>query len=305
MRSAAAGVGQPRSCCSARSPAATASAAPRCSPSAELGDERRGQAAERPDRRPVRGVEAARVLPRAARRAGCSRRSRTWARRGSPRARRRWRRRARSGSTSTSSRVPLREAGMEPFEIMISESQERMLCVVEPERLDEVLARLRALGGARHADRRGHRHAPAARASRATSWSATCRSTALVDDCPLYDLEPESAGRAGLRRRRRGARRRRRAAGHAARAAALAEHRQQALGVRAVRLDRRLAHRAPPRGGRRRGARSSRRTAARARSPCRSTATAGAWPATRTRARSRRCSSAPPTSPASAPSRSA
>ena len=29
---------------------------------------------------------------------------------------------------------------MEPFEIMISESQERMLCVVEPERVDEVVA---------------------------------------------------------------------------------------------------------------------------------------------------------------------
>jgi phosphoribosylformylglycinamidine synthase len=38
------------------------------------------------------------------------------------------------------SRVPLREPGMEPFEIMISESQERMLCVVEPERLDDVRA---------------------------------------------------------------------------------------------------------------------------------------------------------------------
>src|SRR5947209_5780316 len=37
------------------------------------------------------------------------------------------------------SRVPLREAGMEPFEIMISESQERMLCVVAPERVGEVL----------------------------------------------------------------------------------------------------------------------------------------------------------------------
>src|SRR5204862_4438547 len=37
-------------------------------------------------------------------------------------------------------RVPLREADMEPFEIMVSESQERMLCVVEPRRLDEVLA---------------------------------------------------------------------------------------------------------------------------------------------------------------------
>src|SRR5205085_2428085 len=36
------------------------------------------------------------------------------------------------------SRVPLREEGMEPFEIMISESQERMLCVVEPERISQV-----------------------------------------------------------------------------------------------------------------------------------------------------------------------
>ena len=37
-------------------------------------------------------------------------------------------------------RVPQREPGMEPFEIMTSESQERMLAIVEPERLDEVLA---------------------------------------------------------------------------------------------------------------------------------------------------------------------
>ena len=37
-------------------------------------------------------------------------------------------------------RVPLREADMEPFEIMVSESQERMLCVVEPEQLESVLA---------------------------------------------------------------------------------------------------------------------------------------------------------------------
>jgi phosphoribosylformylglycinamidine synthase II len=36
-------------------------------------------------------------------------------------------------------RVPLRESGMEPTEIMISESQERMLAVVEPEKVDEVL----------------------------------------------------------------------------------------------------------------------------------------------------------------------
>src|SRR5256714_4564875 len=87
-------------------------------------------------------------------------------------------------------RVPLREAGMEPFEVMISESQERMLCVVEPARIDEVLAvcerwdvratpigsvtdtrRLRVLSG-------GH-------------VVGDMPVEALVDDCPLYDLEPE------------------------------------------------------------------------------------------------------------------
>jgi phosphoribosylformylglycinamidine synthase len=36
--------------------------------------------------------------------------------------------------------IPLRETDMEPFEVMISESQERMLAVVRPERLDDVLA---------------------------------------------------------------------------------------------------------------------------------------------------------------------
>jgi phosphoribosylformylglycinamidine synthase II len=35
--------------------------------------------------------------------------------------------------------VPLREKGMEPFEVMTSESQERMLAIVEPGNLDEVL----------------------------------------------------------------------------------------------------------------------------------------------------------------------
>ena len=39
-------------------------------------------------------------------------------------------------------RVPLREDGMEPWEIMISESQERMVAVVRPERLAQVEAAL-------------------------------------------------------------------------------------------------------------------------------------------------------------------
>ena len=38
------------------------------------------------------------------------------------------------------SEVPRRESGMEPFEVMTSESQERMLAIVEPAHLDEVMA---------------------------------------------------------------------------------------------------------------------------------------------------------------------
>jgi phosphoribosylformylglycinamidine synthase II len=87
------------------------------------------------------------------------------------------------------SRVPLREAGMQPFEIMVSESQERMLCVVEPDRVDAVVAvcerwetlatpignvndsgRLRVLSGG--------------------DVAADLPVGILVDDCPLYDLAP-------------------------------------------------------------------------------------------------------------------
>src|SRR5207253_8417696 len=34
--------------------------------------------------------------------------------------------------------IPRREPGMAPFEVMISESQERMLAIVSPDRLDDV-----------------------------------------------------------------------------------------------------------------------------------------------------------------------
>ncbi len=86
-------------------------------------------------------------------------------------------------------KVPLREEDMEPFEIMVSESQERMLAVVEPSRLDEVVeacerwqtgvaaigevtggADLRVLDGA--------------------ETVGEVPVSALVDECPLYDLEP-------------------------------------------------------------------------------------------------------------------
>ena len=72
--------------------------------------------------------------------------------------------------------VPLREADMEPFEIMVSESQERMLAVVEPERVAEVRAICEKwqTGSAEIGvvtDTGAGPHLP-----RRASWSARCRS---------------------------------------------------------------------------------------------------------------------------------
>src|SRR5438067_5389097 len=88
------------------------------------------------------------------------------------------------------SRVPLREPGMEPFEIMISESQERMLCVVEPARLDDVLAtcerwEVRATPIGEVTDTRR------LRVFDGDELVGEVPVEALVDDCPLYDLEPQ------------------------------------------------------------------------------------------------------------------
>ena len=58
--------------------------------------------------------------------------------------------------------VPQRETGMTPYEIMLSESQERMLLVVKQGREAEVEADLREVGPARRAHRRGHRRWDAA-----------------------------------------------------------------------------------------------------------------------------------------------
>ncbi|HEV2075084.1 MAG TPA: phosphoribosylformylglycinamidine synthase subunit PurL, partial [Thermoleophilaceae bacterium] len=89
------------------------------------------------------------------------------------------------------SRVPLREEDMEPFEVMISESQERMLCVVEPARLPEVLelcarweVRATAIGEVTTSGR--------LRVLAGDELVGDMPVTALVDDCPLYDLEPEA-----------------------------------------------------------------------------------------------------------------
>jgi phosphoribosylformylglycinamidine synthase subunit PurL len=88
-------------------------------------------------------------------------------------------------------RVPLREADMEPFEIMISESQERMLCVVEPGLLDAVLSvcerwdvRATPIGSVTDTRR--------LRVFDGDELVGDMPVEALVDDCPLYDLSPEA-----------------------------------------------------------------------------------------------------------------
>jgi len=90
-------------------------------------------------------------------------------------------------------RVPLREADLEPFEVMISESQERMLAVVEPEKLDQVVAAcerwqtgVAAIGKVTEDGR--------LRVVDGTSEVAEVPVAALVDECPLYDLEPVEPG---------------------------------------------------------------------------------------------------------------
>jgi phosphoribosylformylglycinamidine synthase II len=88
------------------------------------------------------------------------------------------------------SKVPLREADMEPFEIMVSESQERMLAVVEPEQIAAVEAvcerwevRCTVIGSVTDT-----RHL---RVFSGDELVGDMPVDALVDDCPLYDLAPE------------------------------------------------------------------------------------------------------------------
>ncbi|MEX2106868.1 MAG: AIR synthase-related protein, partial [Solirubrobacterales bacterium] len=86
-------------------------------------------------------------------------------------------------------RVPLREADMEPFEIMVSESQERMLAVVEPARVAEVRAICEKwqtgsaeIGVVTDSGR--------VRVLRGEEVVGDMPVEALVDGCPLYDLSP-------------------------------------------------------------------------------------------------------------------
>jgi phosphoribosylformylglycinamidine synthase subunit PurL len=86
-------------------------------------------------------------------------------------------------------KVPLREADMEPFEIMVSESQERMLCVVEPANVAAVEALCEkwevnsaAIGTVTDTNRM--------RVFAGEELAGDMPVRALVDECPLYDLEP-------------------------------------------------------------------------------------------------------------------
>ena len=103
---------------------------------------------------------------------------------------------------------------MEPFEIMVSESQERMLCVVEPDAGRRGARGLREVGGQRDGDRRGHRRRAGCGCSTATRWSATCRSprwstsarSTTSSRCrratPLYPAPPRALADGPTRARR-------------------------------------------------------------------------------------------------------
>jgi phosphoribosylformylglycinamidine synthase len=86
-------------------------------------------------------------------------------------------------------KIPLREPGMVPFEVMVSESQERMLCVVEPANVEAVMALCEkwevnsaAIGVVTETNRM--------RVLDGEELVGDMPVRALVDDCPLYDLAP-------------------------------------------------------------------------------------------------------------------
>ena len=160
-------------------------------------------------------------------------------------------------------RVPLREPGMEPFEVMVSESQERMLCVVEPANVNAVMELCEkwevngtVIGTVTDTRRM--------RVLCAGELVGDMPVRALVDECPLYDLHPRkpaqpiypapAATLPSAGRRPRGA-----ALGDAAGAPVLSQSGLARAAVRAVRLDRPVAHDPAPRAGGRGGARAPRR----------------------------------------------
>jgi phosphoribosylformylglycinamidine synthase subunit PurL len=86
-------------------------------------------------------------------------------------------------------RVSLREPDMEPFEVMVSESQERMLCVVERANVETVISLCEKweVSGAVIGAITGSR---ALRVLADGELLAEMPLRALIDECPLYELRP-------------------------------------------------------------------------------------------------------------------
>jgi phosphoribosylformylglycinamidine synthase subunit PurL len=93
------------------------------------------------------------------------------------------------GLTIDLCQIPLREPDMEPFEIMVSESQERMLCVARPEcvgALLDVCERWEVLATTIGCVTAGDRFQVLHRGNVVADLPVRV----LTDDCPLYDLQP-------------------------------------------------------------------------------------------------------------------
>ena len=91
-------------------------------------------------------------------------------------------------------RVPLREDGMEPWEIMISESQERMVAVVRPERLAEVEAVL-SRWELHHAAIGEVTETGELRAFWDDEVVGEIPAAFLTDECPRYEVDRLAAAR--------------------------------------------------------------------------------------------------------------
>jgi len=97
--------------------------------------------------------------------------------------------------------VPTREPGMTPYEILLSESQERMLIVAEPNRVDEI----RAVCGKWELEATPIGHVTDDGILRVRHHGlvvAAIPGQRLVDDCPIYDPEAREAEEARARRTR-------------------------------------------------------------------------------------------------------
>src|SRR5439155_1114369 len=90
---------------------------------------------------------------------------------------------------------PLREPGMQPWEVMSSEAQERMLCVVEPANVGAVLELCEKweIAGAEIGSVTGDGRV---RVLAQGTLVGDVPVSALVDECPLYDLEPQKSAAA-------------------------------------------------------------------------------------------------------------